>query len=120
MVRLSAPHTEIRKGNIGSSNYLKSFLMMKIIFSKGMFQDIGSSNYLKSFLMMKIIFSEGMFQDHAWGATLAQLDQSKTSLIMIGGLSIPKPDKQKFHPTDSNIFILNLSEKKWIKLDQME
>ena len=54
------------------------------------------------------------------GASLAPLDQSKTSLIMIGGLSIPKPDKQKFHPTDSNIFILNLSEKKWIKLDQME
>ena len=41
-------------------------------------------------------------------------------LVCTGGLSIPKANKHKFHPSDSNIFLLKYPEIIWIKLDKLE
>ena len=46
---------------------------------------------------------------------------SKDLLVCAGGLSLPKPDRHKFHPGDSNLFLLHLgTDVVWIKLDRIE
>ena len=42
-------------------------------------------------------------------------------MVCAGGLSLPKPDRHKFHPGDSNLVLLNLgTEVEWIKLPRIE
>ena len=52
------------------------------------------------------------------GHSLVRL--SSNLLVCIGGVSIPRADKHKFHPSDSNIFLLKYPEVEWIKLERME
>ena len=53
------------------------------------------------------------------GHTLGKLTSS--FLVCAGGLSLPKPDRHKFHPGDSNLFLLNLgTEVEWIQLPRIE
>ena len=52
------------------------------------------------------------------GYSLGKL--SANLLVCTGGLSIPKADKNKFHPSDSNIFLLKHREIEWIQLEGKE
>ena len=52
------------------------------------------------------------------GHSLGKL--SSNLLVCTGGLSIPRADKHKFHPSDSNLFLLKYPEIEWIKLDRIQ
>ena len=41
-------------------------------------------------------------------------------LVCVGGLTIPKAGKHKFHPSDSNIFLLKYPQIEWIKLERID
>ena len=62
---------------------------------------------------------KGQVPSSRCGHTMGKI--SDDLLICVGGLSLPKPDRHKFHPGDSNIFLLKLgSELEWIKLSKIE
>ena len=52
------------------------------------------------------------------GHSLGKL--SSDLLVCTGGLTIPKAGRHKFHPSDSNLFLLKYPEIEWIKLEKIE
>ena len=59
----------------------------------------------------------GIVPSSRCGHSLGKL--SSDLLVCIGGLSIPKADKHKFHPSDSNLFLLRYPEIEWIKIEKI-
>ena len=64
------------------------------------------------------LIQNGTVPSSRCGHTLGKL--SPNLLVCIGGLTIPAAAKHKFHPSDSNIFLLKYPEIEWIKLDKIE
>ena len=56
------------------------------------------------------------------GCTMNILKQEADSaiLLVLGGINIPKPGPIKYHPTDSNLFLLKYPEMHWTKLPSHE
>ena len=64
------------------------------------------------------LIQSGCVPSSRCGHSLAKI--SSTLLVCTGGISIPRASKEKFHPRDSNIFILKYPQIEWVKLDRIE